>query len=264
MYELNKTFWHNSNFQLIILPSIGEQQPTLGVEGLCFENLRCVNLLCWISILIIVCCTSFEVQKKVMLLTGQLGLFAKLKSTSSVISCVWARKWCTPTKQGTSDILGKMSFWYHCMEHTFSFNLIPKSSSYSSYLLRYDPVYKTVGGFSGSVILRNLPLKFPSFGYDRLQMMQNFCGKMFEISQKLHGGDRNHIKVCKKKTKQNKNLKIDRWVIFHPICQLQMPISQNRPVWLVPCFVGVNHICRWCTQWNLNILPMHDKMCVIV
>ena len=45
--------------------------------------------------------------------------------------------WCTPTKQETSDILGKMSFWYHCKEHTCSFHLIPKSNSYSSYFLRY-------------------------------------------------------------------------------------------------------------------------------
>ena len=29
--------------------------------------------------------------------------------------------WCTTTKQGTSDILRKMSFWCHCKEHTFSF-----------------------------------------------------------------------------------------------------------------------------------------------
>ena len=66
-----------------------------------------------------------------------------------------------PQKQGTSDILGKMSFTCHCKEYTFSFNLIPKSSSYS-YFLRYDYyVYKTVRGFSGSVILRNWSLKFP-------------------------------------------------------------------------------------------------------
>ena len=45
-----------------------------------------------------------------------------------------------PTKQGTSEILGKMSFWYHCKEHTHSFNLIPKSSSYS-YFLIYDHLY---------------------------------------------------------------------------------------------------------------------------
>ena len=41
--------------------------------------------------------------------------------------------WATPTKQETSDILGKMSFWYHCKEHTFCFDLEPKSSSYSHF-----------------------------------------------------------------------------------------------------------------------------------
>ena len=38
---------------------------------------------------------------------------------------LWVKMWCTPTKQGTSDILGKISFWYHCKGHTVSFNLIP-------------------------------------------------------------------------------------------------------------------------------------------
>ena len=28
-------------------------------------------------------------------------------------------------KTGTSDIFSKISFWYHCKEHTFNFNLIP-------------------------------------------------------------------------------------------------------------------------------------------
>ena len=62
-------------------------------------------------------------------------------------------------------------------------------------------VYKTgTSSFSGSVILRNWPLKFPIpiiLDNDRLQKMQNiFCGK---ISKKLHGGNRKHIKVLKKK-----------------------------------------------------------------
>ena len=43
----------------------------------------------------------------------------------------------TPTKQGTSDILDEMSFWYHCKEHSYNFNLIPKTSSYSSYFLKH-------------------------------------------------------------------------------------------------------------------------------
>ena len=29
---------------------------------------------------------------------------------------------------------------------------------------------------------------------------------------------------------------------FSPLCQLQLPLSQNRPVRLVPHFVGVHHI----------------------
>ena len=37
--------------------------------------------------------------------------------------------WSAPTKQGTSDILGKMSFWYYWKEHILNFNFVPKSSS---------------------------------------------------------------------------------------------------------------------------------------
>ena len=40
--------------------------------------------------------------------------------------------------KGTVDILSKNTFLYHCKEHTFSFILIPKSRSYSTYFLRYN------------------------------------------------------------------------------------------------------------------------------
>ena len=65
--------------------------------------------------------------------------------------------------------------------------------------------------------------------YDRLQKMQEFfVEKYLKISQKLHGGDRKQIKICRKKQKQNKkkkkkthqhqqNLKIDKWGIFTPM-----------------------------------------------
>ena len=112
--------------------------------------------------------------------------------------------WATPTKQGTNDILGKMSFWYHCKEHTFSFNLIKFILLLIFKIWPY--VYTTLSGFSGrhikkksqdqvevevwfweislprsswswSVILRNRPSEFPFpvvFGFDRLQKMQIF------------------------------------------------------------------------------------------
>ena len=85
---------------------------------------------------------------------------------------------CIPTKLETSDLLGIISYWYHCKEYTFNFNLIPKSISYP-YFLRYDHlcIRQTLSGFSGSVILRNQPLKVSysySFGFYRLQKMQNF------------------------------------------------------------------------------------------
>ena len=108
-------------------------------------------------------------------------------------------------KQRTRDILGKMSFWFHCREHTFSFNLIPKLSSYSSYFFRYD--HLCTRHFSGSVILRNLPLKFQipiALDLTGCRKCRIFEGKFLKISQKLHGGDRKHVEVCKQ------NLKIDR------------------------------------------------------
>ena len=94
----------------------------------------------------------------------------------------WNYMWCT---RGTSDILGKMSFWYHCKD-IFSFNLIPKSSSYSSYFLRYN-----------HLCLR--PLKvvslevwfWVSYLYDRLQKMQFFLwGNVWKSV-------RNQVKVTK-------------------------------------------------------------------
>ena len=69
-------------------------------------------------------------------------------------------------------------------------------------------------------------------------------GKCLEISQKLHGGDRRHITVRKKKKKKKKKKKISKSTdeSFFTLCEIQFPISQNRSVQLVPCFVGVHHI----------------------
>ena len=90
-------------------------------------------------------------------------------------------------KQGTNDILGKMSFWYHCQEHTFSFNLIPKSGSYS-YFLKYDHLCMSPKAISlKELILRNWPLKFLIIvldltGYRNCRI---FCGKMFENQSEI-------------------------------------------------------------------------------
>ena len=70
-------------------------------------------------------------------------------------------------------------------------------------------VYKTY-----VLILRNWPLKFPFyivFGHDRMQEMQNVL-QNWEMSQ-----------------------------IF-TLRQLQLSISQNAPVRLVTCFVGMHHV----------------------
>ena len=58
-------------------------------------------------------------------------------------------------------------------------------------------------------------------------------------------GIRKHIKyVQKKKKKEKEKLHISTLTdeLIFTLCQLQLPISQNRPVQLVPFFVGVHHI----------------------
>ena len=69
--------------------------------------------------------------------------------------------------------------------------------------------------------------------------MQIFVGKRLNISQKLHGGARKDIEVCKKKA----NTSNRQMIYSSPLYELQMSISQNRPIRLVLCFVGAHHIC---------------------
>ena len=64
-------------------------------------------------------------------------------------------------------------------------------------------MYETVSGFSGSVILRNQPLKFPILQFWIWQAAENaesFAEKYLKISQQLHGGDRKHIRYVRNKS----------------------------------------------------------------
>ena len=63
-------------------------------------------------------------------------------------------------KTGKNGILGKMSFWYHCKEHTFGFNLIPNQV--------HTPIFRNVticvknkvfSSLSGSLISKNQSLR---------------------------------------------------------------------------------------------------------
>ena len=75
-------------------------------------------------------------------------------------------------------------------------------------------MYKNFGGFSGSVILRNRPSKFP------IPVVLNWRGcrnaesfKCLKVNPKLHGGDRRHGKV-------HENTKISKStddLLFHPM-----------------------------------------------
>ena len=61
-------------------------------------------------------------------------------------------------------------------------------------------------------------------------------GGCLKINQKIYGAMEDILRYIKKQESQN-------WQTSHfpPLCYLQLPISQNRPVWLVPCFVVVHH-----------------------
>ena len=70
-----------------------------------------------------------------------------------------------------------------------------------------------------------------------------FVGKCLKISQKLRGGDRKHIKVhVHVKNQKSQNRQMD---YFSTLSQLQLSVSQNWPVWLVPCFVEMHHMFVW-------------------
>ena len=90
---------------------------------------------------------------------------------------------CTPTKQETSDTSGKMSFWYDCKEHTFSFNLVPKSSFYF-YFLRYDHFCMKPWPVSLEVCFSEIALlKFTIQSNTVTKKIGNyrfFCGKLLE------------------------------------------------------------------------------------
>ena len=98
--------------------------------------------------------------------------FNEASITVFIINTFKTYMWCTPTKQGTSDILGKMSFWYHCEVYSFSFNLIQKSSSYSSYFSSYDHLCLRLKQFLWKCEFEKSAFRVSysySFGYDRLQ-----------------------------------------------------------------------------------------------
>ena len=188
--------------------------------------------------------------------------------------------WGTPTKQGTSDILDEMSSWYHCNEHTFSFNLIP-----NLLLFEIQFVYKTKSGYSESVILRNRPLKLPHplvldlTGCRKYRIF--FVGKCLEISQKLHGGERKHISIDRKSKiskstdesffhpYDNSNcpyLKIG-WCDLLPVlleCITYEPVIEYNKCsifWLVSGSFQVNHRQHWMADWLMASTTRH---CIVV
>ena len=103
-----------------------------------------------------------------------------------------------------------MSFWYHCKEHTFSFNVIPKSSSYSSYFLRYARLCKRhLKRFLWKCDFEKWTFKVSysySFGFNRLQKMWHFW-----------------LENVWKSVRNYKNQKIVGWFIFHPFTICNCP-----------------------------------------
>ena len=117
-------------------------------------------------------------------------------------------------------------------------------------------MYKTVTKwFLWSVVFRNWPSKFPIpiiLNLTGCRKCIIFCGKCLEISQKLHGGDKKHIEVCKKKKNQ---LKINRWAIFHPYANFNCRVSQNRLVRLDPVLL---ECITFSTPWIDNVTPLNN------
>ena len=113
------------------------------------------------------------------------------------------------TKLGTSDILCKLSFGI-IVRNTLSALIWYQNQVHAILTFEIRPfVYMTVSGFSGSVILRNQPLKFLiPMSLDLTDCNADFFFICLKISEKLHEADRKHINVWKKnKTKQNKTKK---------------------------------------------------------
>ena len=123
-----------------------------------------------------------------------------------------------------------MSFWYHCKEHMFSFNLKSKPSSYSHFL-RYDNfcMCKTINSFSGSGILRKRPFMFPipiALDLTGSRERRIFCVEIFENQTEITWRwKKKHIKVCKKQT--NKKSQNRRMSCFSSLCQLLLSTSQK-------------------------------------
>ena len=84
-------------------------------------------------------------------------------------------------------------------------------------------MYKIVSDFSGSVILKISAFKISYtivLDLTGCKKCRIFVEKCLKVSQKLHGGDRRHIKVRKK-----------------------TQISKSTDASFFTCFDGVHHIC---------------------
>ena len=82
--------------------------------------------------------------------------------------------------------------------------------NFTTKALSIPALYKTVSGSSGSVILTYWPLKFPIPIFLDMTGCRKCCfffffggGECLKLSQKLHGGDKKHIKMYKKQKTEN-------------------------------------------------------------
>ena len=144
-----------------------------------------------------------------------------------------------------------MSFWYHCKAHTFT--LIWSQHQF---------ILKLITFWDTTICVKDLTLFLwkcdfetsvfkasYSFGFDRLHKMHNF------LWENVWKSVRNYNEVIDNILSYiQKNLKINRWVIFHPYAIFNCPYLKTGLCGLFPVLLE-------CITYTLHTHPLclHDR-----
>ena len=195
--------------------------------------------------------------------TQHIQLVLAIKPFSTFLLFIWRRLWVilykkymwgTPTKQWT-----RVTFWIKqvfgsIVRSTLSALIwFQKSSSYS-YFLKYDHLcIIRLSIFSGSVILRNWPLKFP------IPIIMNLTGcrkcRVF-LWENVWKSVRNYMVVIEnilRFAKTNKQNWQTRFFFFHPYANFNCPY---RKIGLFHLFLGLLECITFFLQWKTQALTV--------